>query len=99
MSAVVGVPHPDWGEAVHAEIILREGMAADPEELVDFVNACLGSYKLPNQSSLSANCHYRPSAKCCGAGLGSGIGQVRTAESDAFVRLHRTSYLERIRPS
>jgi hypothetical protein len=28
MSAAVGVPHPDWGEAVHAEIILREGMAS-----------------------------------------------------------------------
>jgi len=47
MSALVGVPHPDWGEAVHAEIILREGTAADTEELVDFVKARLGSYKAP----------------------------------------------------
>ena len=47
MSAVVGVPHPDWGEAVHAEIILREGMGAAEDELVDFVKARLGSYKAP----------------------------------------------------
>jgi acyl-CoA synthetase (AMP-forming)/AMP-acid ligase II len=47
MSAVVGVPHPDWGEAVHAEIILRDGVEAAEGELVDFVKARLGSYKAP----------------------------------------------------
>ena len=47
MCAVVGVPHPDWGEAVHAEVILGEGIELSAEELVDHVKARLGNYKAP----------------------------------------------------
>jgi fatty-acyl-CoA synthase len=47
MSAVVGVPHPDWGEAVHAEVILRDGAAVTEEELIDHAKRRLGSYKAP----------------------------------------------------
>ena len=37
MSAVVGVPHPEWGEAVHAEVILERDKTASAEELIDHV--------------------------------------------------------------
>ncbi|MES2259385.1 MAG: AMP-binding protein [Pseudomonadota bacterium] len=47
MSAVVGVPHPEWGEAVHAEVILRPGVAAEANELMAHVKASLGAYKTP----------------------------------------------------
>lgn len=47
MSAVVGRPHPEWGEAVHAEIVLREGAGAGERELIDHVKARLGGYKAP----------------------------------------------------
>ncbi|MEW5008795.1 MAG: AMP-binding protein [Cycloclasticus sp.] len=47
MSAVVGVPHDEWGEAVHAEVMLREGQTLDQQELIDFVKEQLGSYKAP----------------------------------------------------
>ncbi|MDE1947031.1 MAG: AMP-binding protein [Burkholderiales bacterium] len=47
MSAVVGVPHADWGEAVHAEVVLRQGASAGPEELAALVKARLGSHKAP----------------------------------------------------
>jgi acyl-CoA synthetase (AMP-forming)/AMP-acid ligase II len=47
MSAVVGIPHPEWGEAVHAEVILREGAALSEEELIEHAKARLGSYKAP----------------------------------------------------
>jgi fatty-acyl-CoA synthase len=47
MSAVVGVPHPDWGEAVHAEVMLREGAAATEGELIAHAKQRLGSYKAP----------------------------------------------------
>lgn len=46
-SAVVGLPHPDWGEAVHAEVQLREGHAVEAAELVAHVKQQLGSYKAP----------------------------------------------------
>ena len=47
MSAVVGVPHPQWGEAVHAEVVLRERVAVSAEILIQHVKARLGSYKAP----------------------------------------------------
>jgi acyl-CoA synthetase (AMP-forming)/AMP-acid ligase II len=47
MSAVVGVPHPEWGEAVHAEVILRADMTASPDELIDHAKRKIGNYKAP----------------------------------------------------
>ena len=47
MSAVVGVPHADWGEAVHAEVILRQDITTSTDQLIDHVKARLGGYKAP----------------------------------------------------
>jgi len=47
MCAVVGVPHDARGEAVHAEVLLRDGMQASEEEIVAYVKARLGAYKSP----------------------------------------------------
>ena len=33
MSAVVGVPHEEWGESVHAEVMLKEGAEVEEAEL------------------------------------------------------------------
>jgi fatty-acyl-CoA synthase len=46
MSAVVGVPHAEWGEAVHAEVILGENKMALSEDLIAHVKAKIG-YKAP----------------------------------------------------
>lgn len=46
-SAVVGVPHADWGEAVHAEVVLRAGAQASEADLIAHVKAKLGSHKAP----------------------------------------------------
>ncbi len=47
MSAVVGIPHPDWGEAVHAEVVLKEGRSADESELIGFCKEKRAKYKAP----------------------------------------------------
>ena len=47
MVAVVGVPHAEWGEAVHAEVLLREGQAVTAEELIAHAKTRLGGYKAP----------------------------------------------------
>lgn len=47
MSAVVGVPHDEWGESVHAEIVLRPGAAATAEEMVEYAKSRIGAYKAP----------------------------------------------------
>jgi acyl-CoA synthetase (AMP-forming)/AMP-acid ligase II len=47
MSAVVGVPDPDWGEAVHAEVVLKEGATADEAELIAYCKEKRAKYKAP----------------------------------------------------
>jgi acyl-CoA synthetase (AMP-forming)/AMP-acid ligase II len=46
-SAVIGVPHSDWGEAVHAEVQLHQGADVSPDELIAHVKSQIGSYKAP----------------------------------------------------
>jgi acyl-CoA synthetase (AMP-forming)/AMP-acid ligase II len=47
MSAVVGKPHEDWGEALHAEVMLKEGESVSPDKLQAYVRSELGGYKTP----------------------------------------------------
>ncbi len=47
MSAVVGIPHAQWGEAVHAEVVLRDGAQVGELELLAHVRARLGGHKAP----------------------------------------------------
>jgi fatty-acyl-CoA synthase len=54
MSAVVGIPHDEWGEAVHAEVMLKEGATVSPGDLLDHVRSDLGGYKTPKTIELVA---------------------------------------------
>ena len=47
MAAVVGIPHPEWGEAVHAEVILRADASISAAELIAHAKEKLGGYKTP----------------------------------------------------
>ena len=47
LSAVVGIPHDEWGEAVHAEIVLKPGDSVTPDAVIDFVKARIGKHKAP----------------------------------------------------
>ena len=46
-AAIVGLPHPKWGEAAHAFVVLRAGASATEAALRDFARANLAHFKAP----------------------------------------------------
>jgi acyl-coenzyme A synthetase/AMP-(fatty) acid ligase len=46
-ASVVGIPDADWGEAVVAAVVLREGAALGADEVVAHVRRHLAGYKKP----------------------------------------------------
>ncbi len=48
-SAVFGVPHPDFGEAVAAAVTLRPGIAVDGQALLTALRPQLAAFKLPKR--------------------------------------------------
>jgi acyl-coenzyme A synthetase/AMP-(fatty) acid ligase len=54
MSAVVGIPSQEWGEAVHAEVMLRDSAAVDEKALIAHVKAAIGAIKSPKSIAFVA---------------------------------------------
>jgi len=48
-SAVIGVPHPDFGESVLGVIIPQEGQSPDLEEMMDAIHQSLARFKHPRK--------------------------------------------------
>jgi acyl-CoA synthetase (AMP-forming)/AMP-acid ligase II len=46
--AVIGIPHPHWGERPKAFVTLTEGAAATPQEIIAFCRERLAHYKCPD---------------------------------------------------
>ena len=48
--AVVGVPSEQWGEAVHAVVVLKPGQAATPEEIATRHKAFIRKWRLKHRA-------------------------------------------------
>lgn len=48
-AAVVGMPHPVWGEVVVAAVALREGVTATEDDIRAHVRQALSDYKVPER--------------------------------------------------
>ncbi|PYT03401.1 MAG: fatty-acid--CoA ligase [Acidobacteria bacterium] len=46
-AAVIPIPDPDWGEAVHACVALRDGKRLTADELIEFCRDQMATYKVP----------------------------------------------------
>jgi acyl-CoA synthetase (AMP-forming)/AMP-acid ligase II len=46
-AAIIGVPDPDWGEAVHGVVVLKPGAAVEEADLIEHCRRRIASYKKP----------------------------------------------------
>ena len=46
-TAVIGVPDDEWGESVHAYVVLKPEMNAEADDIIDTAKAHLASYQKP----------------------------------------------------
>lgn len=53
-TAVVGVPHPDFGEAVVAVVVPRAGAAVDADEVMAAVKGRIANFKVPKRVFVEA---------------------------------------------
>ncbi|MEM8941710.1 MAG: long-chain fatty acid--CoA ligase [Pseudomonadota bacterium] len=49
--SVIGIPSEQWGEAVHAIVILNEGSDASAEDLIEHTKPLIANYKRPRSVS------------------------------------------------
>jgi acyl-CoA synthetase (AMP-forming)/AMP-acid ligase II len=52
-AAVFGIPSEDWGEAVHATVVLRPGSEVSDQDLMSFGREHLAAYKIPRSVSFT----------------------------------------------
>lgn len=45
--AVIGIPHPVWGEQVHAIVVLRPGATVTEDEIKEHARTTIAGYKVP----------------------------------------------------
>lgn len=61
--AVIGVPDEEWGERVHAVLVLHEGKAATEAELRDMCRAEIAGYKVPRSVEFRTEMPLSPAGK------------------------------------
>ena len=62
-AGVYSRPDPEWGEAVLATVVLRDGDAVDAEELRRFVGERLARFKVPKEIGFARSLPRTPSGK------------------------------------
>lgn len=61
--AVIGIPHPRWGEGIHAIVVPRAGTTPEADELIAHVGRRLAGYKKPQSVELVGALPVGPTGK------------------------------------
>lgn len=62
-AAVIGRPHPEWGETVIAYVVMQDGAAPDVDELGAWLAGRLAKYKIPREYVISEALPRTPTGK------------------------------------
>ncbi len=63
MSAVIGVPDEQWGERVHAVVVLRPGAELDAERVIAHCKTQIANYKCPRSVEFRTELPVSPAGK------------------------------------
>jgi hypothetical protein len=62
-AAVIGVPHTDWGETVHAVVVPAKGAEPVEKDLLAFLSDRLAKFKIPRKIHFTDQLPHTPSGK------------------------------------
>ena len=73
---VIGVPSKKWGEAVHAFVVVRDGIEVEEDEIMEYCRTQISSFKCPRTMDIQTN----PLPK-------SAAGKIQEFESVSYTHL------------
>lgn len=55
LTAVIGIPHDEYGEEIKAFVVLKEGAEATPDEIIAWSKETMAGYKYPRHVEFRDN--------------------------------------------